>query len=128
MWTLTNVDIDFEITRGTLAANHDGSEVIECLEDGEYLFETTANAAFAEEIRWNICDKDGVAGALIVARGVPFPGVVFFSERAGSEAFSRAVCLCSPTFYLKNIDSLFYGLSVSFGRGAFSRGYTSGIR
>lgn len=50
------------VTRGTLADNHESGTTRECLSDGTYMFNTTANAAFAEDIKWGICDNYGDAG------------------------------------------------------------------
>lgn len=62
IWTLSEVGADVAITRGTLANNHFSAEVRECLADGKYIFNATANAAFADEIGWQICDVYGKAG------------------------------------------------------------------
>lgn len=51
--------------RGTLAENHDSGETKLCLEDGSYVFNTTASAAFAEDMQWGVCDKYGLAGACV---------------------------------------------------------------
>lgn len=62
LWTLTDLGTNTVQTRGTLADNHESATIMECLADGEYIFNTTANAAFAEDMDWNICNTYGVGG------------------------------------------------------------------
>lgn len=63
LWSIDQTTGEGEmITRGTLADNHESGTTRDCLADGKYVFNTTANAAFAEDIKWGICDNYGDAG------------------------------------------------------------------
>ena len=62
LWTLVNLANDSIENRGTLADNHDSATIKECLADGDYIFNTTASSAFAEDMGWGICDNYGQAG------------------------------------------------------------------
>lgn len=62
LWTLAEVGSESVKTRGTLADNHDSATIKECLPDGDFIFNTTANQAFADDMGWGICNQYGVAG------------------------------------------------------------------
>lgn len=62
MWNLINATDDTVLTTGTLADNHESGTIKECLGNGEYIFNTTATSAFADEIGWGICNTYGGAG------------------------------------------------------------------
>ncbi|CAM9987584.1 unnamed protein product [Ectocarpus sp. 13 AM-2016] len=61
-WQLTDLTTDTVWSKGTLADNHESATIKECLADGEYMFNTTATSAFADDMGWGICDNYGVAG------------------------------------------------------------------
>ncbi len=65
VWQLYDATTGDLKNRGTLAENHDSGETKLCLEDGSYVFNTTASAAFAEDIQWGVCDAYGLAGACV---------------------------------------------------------------
>ncbi|CAN0053620.1 unnamed protein product, partial [Ectocarpus sp. 12 AP-2014] len=61
-WQLTDLTTDTVWSKGTLADNHESATIKECLADGEYMFNTTATSAFADDMGWGICDNYGAAG------------------------------------------------------------------
>ena len=64
-WSLVDVTDDTVLRSGTLADNHESATTKECLGDGEYIFNTTANAAFADDMGWSICNQYGHAGEVL---------------------------------------------------------------
>lgn len=62
MWNLIDLTDNTVLSTGTLADNHESGTIKECLGNGEYIFNTTATSAFADEIGWSICNTYGRAG------------------------------------------------------------------
>lgn len=117
LWELWSVDATAGTTletRGTLADNHESGTTMHCLADGKYIFNTTANAAFAEDIEWGICENFGFAGVEEGGRegersidrrgggGRNTPFVLFYitgrkvKRNVRSERGSCCCCCCCP--------------------------------
>ncbi|CAM9724521.1 unnamed protein product, partial [Choristocarpus tenellus] len=74
-WTLSRVLADGSdiISEGTLPEDHASQTIKECLEDGSYVFSTTANAEWSYDMGWTVCNHIGKAGESVsftVSNGV----------------------------------------------------------
>eukprot|EP00903_Cladosiphon_okamuranus_P018235 g16774.t1 len=89
LWSIDQTTGEGEmVTRGTLADNHESGTTRECLADGKYVFNTTANAAFAEDIKWGICENYGDAGEgleFVISNGACNSGSAVKLDRATAE-------------------------------------------
>ncbi|CAB1113376.1 unnamed protein product [Ectocarpus sp. CCAP 1310/34] len=61
-WTLTDASSSSVVAEGTLHDWHFSGMTKLCLQDGDYSFETTADAAWSSESAWNVCEVDGGMG------------------------------------------------------------------
>lgn len=78
LWSIHQVGEEVAVTGGTLADDHESSEVRTCLADGDYSFTTTATKAFSSDMGWRICNEYGVAGEDATWLSCPALNFIYF--------------------------------------------------